>query len=536
MTLEFWVAIGAIPTWGRLFDFGDTEGGNGQDQIDCAPNDGFSPVGFDFEVPGYTDAPLPPLANWSGHLVCVFNPGQYLAIYTNGVLMAMNSSVPAAMSALNTTHSYLGRSSWNGDPNGVETIDEFRLYDGVMAPNQVAADYAAGPSNNIAVFGSLTGLHLSIPSPVDTDQATPLQVTVTADFQNAKGVNLTIANPALKPANTNVLDYVGNLTLRIVGAGATEVVASYGGLSATQSVTVVQSPLTLTHRYSFNESAGSTNFVDSIGGADGTVFGAASLDGAGHLVLPGGDGGNSVTNDNYAALPPHLIDDYTAVTIEFWVAIGATPTWGRLFDFGDTDSSGNGRTTIDCAPNSGLSPVGVNLEVGGALYDSPAPPLVNWTGHLVFVFDPAKYLAIYTNGVLFRVTTPTAETMSAINSTHSYLGRSSWMGDPNGVQTIDELRIYNGAMGPWQVAADYAAGPNTLPAPQPSLSIVKSGGNILLSWPAPASGYSVQTTSRLGAASSWGAPAGNPSPVSTNGTFQVTLPIGAQPAFYRLAK
>ena len=173
----------------------------------------------------------------------------------------MNSSVPAAMSALNTTHSYLGRSSWNGDPNGVETIDEFRLYDGVMAPNQVAADYAAGPSNNIAVFGSLTGLHLSIPSPVDTDQATPLQVTVTADFQNAKGVNLTIANPALKPANTNVLDYVGNLTLRIVGAGATEVVASYGGLSATQSVTVVQSPLTLTHRYSFNESAGSTNFA-----------------------------------------------------------------------------------------------------------------------------------------------------------------------------------------------------------------------------------------------------------------------------------
>jgi hypothetical protein len=538
VTFEFWVAFGSNPTWGRLFDFGNTDSsGNGQNQMDCAPNSGFG--GINFEVPSAHIAVEPSLNNWAGHLALVYDPvAQYLAIYTNGVLMGMTTGVNYPLSELNTTHSYLGRSSWNGDANGVATIDELRIYNGVLPTYQIALDAAAGPSNTNTDLGALTKLHLAVPSPVYSDQLSVL-ATVTGDFQNANGVNLAFANPPLESANTNVVQSVGNLTLHVVAVGTTEVIATYGGLSATQTVTVVQSPLVLTHRYSFNESAGSTTFTDSVGNADGTVFGTASLDGNGHLVLPGGDGGNSTNNDNYAALPPHLIDSYSAVTFEFWVAIGAMPTWGRLVDFGDTSAGGSGQNDIDCAPNDGFSPVGINFEVDGAYNTHPSPPLANWTGYLVLVFDPtAQYLAVYTNAVLMGMTTGVNWPMSNLNTTHSYLGRSSFLGDPNGVATIDELRLYNGAMGLSQIAADYAAGPNTVTVPtsSPSLSIVKSDGNIVLAWPESASGYSVQTTSKLGAGASWGPPAGNPSPVATNGTYQVTLPIGAQAAFYRLVK
>jgi hypothetical protein len=49
------------------------------------------------------------------------------------------------MSGFVDVHSYLGKSSYASDPNVVATVDEFRIYNGVMNSMQVEADYAAGP-------------------------------------------------------------------------------------------------------------------------------------------------------------------------------------------------------------------------------------------------------------------------------------------------------------------------------------------------------------------------------------------------------
>lgn len=61
--------------------------------------------------------------------------------------------------------------------------------------------------------------------------------------------------------------------------------------------------------------------------------------------------------------------------------------------------------------------------------------------------------------------------VSAIVNAHSYPGKSSCVNDCCGVATIDELRMYRGAMGTAQMAADYASGPDALPAPQMSVAI-----------------------------------------------------------------
>src|SRR5262249_27103847 len=89
---------------------------------------------------------------------------------------------------------------------------------------------------------------------------------------------------------------------------------------------------TLTHRYSFNDTAGSPTARDSVGGTtwNGTLQGTASLDGS-MLQL---DGGGFVT------LPSGLITNYTQVSVEFWASYAPNnANWTRTFAFGDQNGS-----------------------------------------------------------------------------------------------------------------------------------------------------------------------------------------------------
>jgi hypothetical protein len=63
---------------------------------------------------------------------------------------------------------------------------------------------------------------------------------------------------------------------------------------------------------------------------------------------------------------------------------------------------------------------------------------------------------------------------------------------------------------------------------------LSAGGSLLIEWPVAATGYTLQTSSALGSAASWG-PAGL-NPVVVDGMNQVTVPIGSGTAFYRLIK
>jgi hypothetical protein len=547
LTFEFWVNLGANGDWGRLVDFGDSNPGTGLGRycIDFTPKSGDGQF-VNFEVsdadPGFDHTqivnPGPSLNNRNVHLVLVYNPlGRSMSVYTNGVVMGRNTGVTIPMSALANAHSWLGKSSYLTDPNGVATIDEFRIYNGVLSDFRVALNAASGPASYIADPGALTNLHLAVGSPVYSGQT--LLATVTGDYVNLQGLNLAFANPALQSGNAAVLKVTGGLSLSAVGPGTTTLIATYGGLSATQSVTVVEVPSVLTHRYSFNETAGSTTFADSIGTANGTVIGTANLDGNGNLALPGGAAGA-----NYAELPPNLIDGYSALTFEFWVRFGSNPNWGRLVDFGDTNpDTALGRYCIDFTPHSGNGPNGINFEISDAdpgfnhTEVAAGPPVLDNLPkmHLVLVYNPpGHYMSVYTNGVLMGVNYNTSIPLTAVANSHSWLGRSSYLGDNCGVATVDEFRIYDGALGIRQIAANYAAGADALPRPQ--VSITKSGANVVLAWPDYISGYVVQTAATLDAGASWGPPVGTPAPVVTNGTYQVTLPISTQPAFYRLVK
>src|SRR5690348_8892770 len=85
----------------------------------------------------------------------------------------------------------------------------------------------------------------------------------------------------------------------------------------------------LQHRYSF-----ATDASDSVGHADGTLEGAASISG-GQVHLNG-------TRGTYVNLPGGLIAGEQAVTFEFWATLDANRNWARVFDQGSTNGNNGG--------------------------------------------------------------------------------------------------------------------------------------------------------------------------------------------------
>ena len=70
----------------------------------------------------------------------------------------------------------------------------------------------------------------------------------------------------------------------------------------------------------------------------------------------------------------------------------------------------------------------------------------------------------------------------------------------------------------------------------PRLTVRAAGGNVFVQWPATASGFVLQTSAQLGGAAAWSAAGGNPTVDPATGSYQATLPVSAQAAFYRLRK
>jgi hypothetical protein len=57
----------------------------------------------------------------------------------------LNATWPA-FNNVSTAWSFIGRSMWSADAWLNATIDEFRIYDGRLAPEEIAVNYESGPN------------------------------------------------------------------------------------------------------------------------------------------------------------------------------------------------------------------------------------------------------------------------------------------------------------------------------------------------------------------------------------------------------
>jgi hypothetical protein len=142
-----------------------------------------------------------------------------------------------------------------------------------------------------------------------------VQANQNANLGGPQGLVVTSSDPTIISVNSGA---EANL-LTTYRPGKVTLTASFGG--KTNSATVyVRNEAVLTHRYSFNVT-GTAN--DSVGSANGSLQGSATIQqGSGGLQLDGND-------SDYLALPEGMLSNYTAVTVDAWVTLGAPNHWAR---------------------------------------------------------------------------------------------------------------------------------------------------------------------------------------------------------------
>ena len=216
---------------------------------------------------------------------------------------------------------------------------------------------------------------------------------------------------------------------------------------------------TLQHRWSFNESGGSTAY-DSIEGSNVTLYGSTSL-GGGVLSLPGGGG-------NYAQLPNGMLSTYSnSITIETWVTDDAGTTWARVWSFGGSTTGPNNNfiqnNYIDLIPTAGAQG-GLWTEFRQNyntqdIIDYQSTPLPTGVEQYITVTynGQGQTCNMYSNGVQIASGTGIATTPASFGFTYNnYIGLDQW-NDPTFQGTVDEMRIWNGVVSQRYIAASAVA-------------------------------------------------------------------------------
>ncbi len=175
VTIEAWASIGSLSAngWANLFDFGTQDASvNDAFSIDVCLHSGTGATGNLIEAISDTDnanvhnqqanaGANSGLDNRSNvHVVAVYDPpAGYMSIYTNGVLAAINTALTIQLSSIQDVRNVIGADNWP-DAGMVGTIDEFRIYSGVLHADEIRANQALGPntlaSTNTPVALSVT--------------------------------------------------------------------------------------------------------------------------------------------------------------------------------------------------------------------------------------------------------------------------------------------------------------------------------------------------------------------------------------------
>lgn len=465
VTIEFWASYGSNAVWTRTFAFGDqTASGTANSSLDYCHYAGGNYQNLNIQTNStsggtYVNNPAGLDGQTNVHVTVVVDPVNDQMYYYNGTKVVSSGlqgsgHIVFPLSGINDVYGLIGRSLYNVDPTLNASIDEFRIYSGVLSASQVALDDAAGPNNILTNPGTVQSLDMT--TPFDSLVAgANMQSSLFGNFSSVSNLNLLVYGGAtFASGNTSILTINStNGLIHGVAPGTTTVTASYSSASTNVTITIVPSVAVLTHRYSFTSDAS-----DSVGAANGTLVGTATVTG-GQLVLDG-------SSNCYLSLPGNLINISTnsAVTFDAWVTFGNATTWDRLFAFGNTNNGSgvNNIACVPCADTGGFHHWGLTENFSGGQTLSWAHGWHNLTAHITCVVDPPTgTMSVYRDGVLELARYDAYAPLSNIATNYAFLGRSLFSADPYLPASVDEFRIYSGAMTPAQVALDQQGGPNS---------------------------------------------------------------------------
>ena len=266
----------------------------------------------------------------------------------------------------------------------------------------------------------------------------------------------------------------------------------------------------LVHRYSFNDGTAR----DSVGGANGTVVdpkGTYARFDNGRLDLTENNFALSSHQDfsipsasgAYVDLPNGIVSSLgNRASFETWVNVQNNAMWAEIFSFGTSQGGENSSVGAPDTRYITLIPQGPAVlrlthrqyPFGGAA--GPVESFVDAAGalsagvwhHVVAVWDetdtagganPNGTQTLYLDGARVGSSRILPNiSLATLTDNNNWLGRSQFP-DPLLDASLDEFRIYDNALTAADVAASFAAGPNTL-VPEPSAAALAAAGLFLV--------------------------------------------------------
>jgi hypothetical protein len=281
------------------------------------------------------------------------------------------------------------------------------------------------------------------------------------------------------------------------------------------------------HHWDFN-----TDGTDSISGSNVTLVGAATISG-GSLNIPGG----AVFVDYGSANLAGTLANNPTLTIECWYTQNALTTWSKVWMFGfDTGAGEPALSYIDYTPYTGLggNPPKIDFDPNdNNELNAPGGPTLNagQQYHVVTIYDAGQNrMSMWINGALIATNTMGGESIQNLGFSTARFGSGFFYADPELNGSINDVRIYNNALGALQIAVNLAAGPDTVPSSYvPSAVHLNVGSSTLLGGQTEQVDVTADFGSLVGvevtaAATNW--LSSNPSAVTVNQSGLVTA-VGA---------
>ena len=213
-TIEAWVTWNGPATnvWQRVFDFGISDRGTNANGIGTNYVI-FTTARGGSELPGFEETTVNPFGSiadpdalvLTGNSTFPIGQEMYVAVtydpvagsanlYLNGALAASASGTFNPAARFMDYSSWLGRSQWDRDPFFNGSFDEFRIWGGILSPQDIASHYTAGPNQQFVTFRPTLSIALSGGNLILSwrgDGTSSLQLQTTAAPSAQSWVNVT---------------------------------------------------------------------------------------------------------------------------------------------------------------------------------------------------------------------------------------------------------------------------------------------------------------------------------------------------------
>ena len=545
LTVETWFTMNTLQDWAKVWMFGRAASGAGEPWlsfIDFTPRtDGsagnipsisFNPTSGNAVDTRTVPNPVQMTNGGEYHAVATYDAvSNLMSVYINGTLVDSASMGGGNITQVNPNEAYFGAAVNYGDPCLNGSINELRIWKGVLPASQIAFNASAGPDTVVTNPGALLAVRLVVTN-TTMPRATTQPTSVFADFVNYTNLNVGNSGVTYSSSNPGVVTVSASGVLTAVESGMATVTAFYGSTNGTRIITVTGGGASvLAHRWSFSDG------TDSVGGANAILVGSASYSG-GKLQIPGG----AARVNGATANITNTLAANSSITIEGWFTMTTLQNWSKVWMFGKpnggaqpglayvdfTPRRGDGTSVPSIALDTALS---TEVNTGGGV--NPAIMSANVEYHVAAIYNSgSNMMSLYINGALVDSASMNGGNITQLQATEAWFGAAVYWGDPNLNGTINELRIWNGPLTSAQVATNYQLGPNVLP--RPTLNVAKNAGSVVLSWPEIFPGYTLQSSPVVGTGATWNSVSN--SPALAGGSYSVTLSATNQATFFRLAK